>query len=724
MKKLLIACTLLCVGLFTGCANTKGNSGGGTATLQSISVGPASASVAAGLTTQLSATGNYSDGSTKDLSSAATWTASNGNATVSTSGVVTGVTAGTTIVKAASGNISGSDTVTVTSPTIVSLAVSPTNPSIAEGTSLQFTATGTFSDGSTGNATNQVTWTSSNTSVATIDVNGAQGLTKGLTAGTSTIKAASGSVNASTTLTVTGATLTSLVVTPATASIPLGSAQQFSATGTFNDGSTQNITNSVTWSSSNATNVSITVSGLATGKNLGSATITAASGAISNTATATVNADDLVSLSIVPGTATIAETTTLQYTALGKFTNGSTRNLTSSTTWTSDNTTAAKIGSTTGLAKGMAAGAANIGAAFGSLTASAVLTVTDATVTSISVTPAGATIAPSTQLSLNATGTFSDGSTQVITTNVTWASDNTAVATVGLAGQVTAVTHGTANISATFNGVTGSAPVTVSSVTLKSIVVTPTTAVIAPTTTQQYSATGTFSDGSTQVITGTVTWTSSNSSVGSINSFGLVTGQSAGQATITAKQGSISGTAAVSVESSQLTGVSVTPASASVAEQTGIQFTAIGTFGDGSTQNLTGSASWSSAPSSIATVGDSTLTKGLATGVSPGNATITALFAGQSGSAALKVTNATLTSITVTPANPSVAAGGSVQFTATGSFTDGSSENLTTQVTWSSSNVGAATVNASGLATTAASGTSTISATMLGVKGMTVLTVQ
>src|SRR5262249_19306367 len=161
--------------------------------------------------------------------------------------------------------------------------------------------------------------------------------------------------------------------------------------------------------------------------------------------------------------------------------------------------------------------------------------------------PAGTTIAPGTQLSLNATGTFSDGSTQVITSIVTWASDNTGVATVGVGGQVTAVAHGTAHISATLNSVTGSAPVTVSTVTLQSIAVTPATAVVAPTTTQQYTATGTFSDGSTQIITGTVTWSSSNLNVATVNTFGLVTGQAAGQATIKAVSGSINGTAAVVV---------------------------------------------------------------------------------------------------------------------------------------------------------------------------------
>src|SRR5262249_11209738 len=158
------------------------------------------------------------------------------------------------------------------------------------------------------------------------------------------IKAVAGSANASATLTVTNATLVSLAVTPANASIPLGSTQQFTATGTFSDSSTQDITGSVTWSSSASSIVGIAVTGLATGKNLGSATITATSGSVSNTASATVNADNLVSLSITPSNPTIAATTQQQFSAIGKFSNGATKNLTAQCTWTSDNTAAATIG--------------------------------------------------------------------------------------------------------------------------------------------------------------------------------------------------------------------------------------------------------------------------------------------------------------------------------------------------------------------------------------------
>ena len=84
----------------------------------------------------------------------------------------------------------------------------------------------------------------------------------------------------------------------------------------------------------------------------------------------------------------------------------------------------------------------------------------------------------------------------------------------------------------------------------------------------------------------------------------------------------------------------------------------------------------------------------------------------------------TLVSIAVTPANPTILAGNTQQFTATGNFSDGSAQNLTSLVTWNSSSTATATINSSGLATGVAGGTTTISATLGGVSGNTLLTVQ
>jgi len=169
--------------------------------LVSIAVTPANPSIAVGATEQFTATGTYNGGSTQNLTSTVTWGSSApGVATIATGGLAKGVKAGASTISATLGSITGSTTLTVTAPALVSIAVTPANPSIAVGTTQQFTATGTYSDGSTQNLTSTATWSSSASGVATIS---ATGLASAVKAGQTTIEAAVDTINGSTTLTVT-----------------------------------------------------------------------------------------------------------------------------------------------------------------------------------------------------------------------------------------------------------------------------------------------------------------------------------------------------------------------------------------------------------------------------------------------------------------------------------------------------------------------------------------
>jgi Bacterial Ig-like domain (group 2) len=177
-----------------------GTTTGGNPTLTSIQITPFSPTLSMGQVQQLSAIGSFSDGSTQDLTSSAGWGSANtGIASVSNSGLATAAGHGTTTVTASSGSITGSTPLTVEG-TLTSLQVTPTNDSITAGATQQYTATGTFSDGTTENLTSLVGWTSSNTAVATIN---ASGTTTAFTAGSATVTASSGGLTGSTTLTVT-----------------------------------------------------------------------------------------------------------------------------------------------------------------------------------------------------------------------------------------------------------------------------------------------------------------------------------------------------------------------------------------------------------------------------------------------------------------------------------------------------------------------------------------
>jgi uncharacterized protein YjdB len=177
---------------------------------------------------------------------------------------------------------SGSNPVT---PTLQSLAVTPASPTAVVSSTQQFKATGTYSNSTSQDLTTSVTWTSSNTGVATIV---ASGLATTVTEGSTTVTATLGSVAGHTTLIVAGATLVSIAVTPAAPTLACDISQQFTATGTFSDSSTQNLTSSVTWSSSDSAVALVNAAGVVATEAQGTATITATSGSVQGSTQVTV----------------------------------------------------------------------------------------------------------------------------------------------------------------------------------------------------------------------------------------------------------------------------------------------------------------------------------------------------------------------------------------------------------------------------------------------------
>ncbi len=177
----------------------------------------------------------------------------------------------------------------------------------------------------------------------------------------------------------------------------------------------------------------------------------------------------------------------------------------------------------------------------------------------------------------------------------------------------------------------------------------------------------------------------------------------------------------------KLLSIVVTPSNSVVAVGMSQQFSATGTFSDNTTSNLTTSVTWNSSAPSVATISNAAGTNGLATSVGTGTTTITATSGGISGAVTLTVTPATLVSLTVLPANPNIVLGTTQQFSATGTFSDSTTRDLTTSATWSSSAATVATVSnaagTNGLATSVGTGTTTITATSGGIPGATTLTV-
>ena len=268
---ILAVCGLLLIAVLAGC-------GGGGATpspaaLKSIAISPSSANIPRGGTQPFTATGTFSDNSTKDITATCVWMSSNtAVVTISSSGLATAVSSAgigqTANITCSQSGVSAATAsmVTVAAAALTSITVTGASSVNVGATTPAFTATGHFGDGTTLPLTNSTTpavgWSSSSTVNATVDVN--TGAATGVHSGTANIISTSGSIMGSAPLTVV-AVLSSIAVSPSAVNIPPGGSRNFTASATFNDGTMQAITNSCLWASSNTAEVTIVAStGVAT----------------------------------------------------------------------------------------------------------------------------------------------------------------------------------------------------------------------------------------------------------------------------------------------------------------------------------------------------------------------------------------------------------------------------------------------------------------------------
>ncbi|MBL0226049.1 MAG: Ig-like domain-containing protein [Geobacteraceae bacterium] len=272
-----------------------------TAKISTLTVSTLTPSVASGLTSQFKAQGNFDDSTVQDVTFDATWTATagTGNASISNDpasrGLAKGLAVGTATITAAFDTVSNSAQLTVLDPILQSMAVAPAGSSVDFFlATVPFTATGTFSDGSTKDITTSVIWSSSQTTVATIVVN--TGVATPTGAGTTTINVVSGNISGKTDLTVNTFSLSSptpsvtIKTTSPDNTIKLKVDAKSSVTGIQQD-----VTDKCTWSHDPTNTLIATVSDIIPNKGLviagtltGSTTVTATCGGVPLVFTITV----------------------------------------------------------------------------------------------------------------------------------------------------------------------------------------------------------------------------------------------------------------------------------------------------------------------------------------------------------------------------------------------------------------------------------------------------
>ena len=418
-----------------------------------VQVTPAAVSVRVGSTAPLAVRTFDSEG--QELTGrTVTWSTGNaGAATVNGQGTVLGVSAGTATITATSEGRSGAAVVTVTAVPVATVVLSPALDTVQVGDTRQLAASARDAAGNTLPG-RTFTWNSTDTRVATVS---STGLVTAVGPGTTTVRATSEAQVGNATIVVRERPVAQVALSPAIGSVVTGGTLQLTARTT--DAAGNLLTGRVvTYASSNTMLATVDANGLVTARAPGTVTITATSEGRIGTAFVRVDPVPVAVVDVAPSNATVSTGSTVQLVATPRSAAGVT--LTGrQTAWRSGAPSIASV-STTGLVTGLTPGTAVVIADIEGVTGSSTVTVRVPAVASVVVTPSTATLSPQEAVQLSAT--TRDGLGNALAgRNITWTSSDDSIAFVTSSGSVLAFRAGVAIITATSEGVSGTARITV-----------------------------------------------------------------------------------------------------------------------------------------------------------------------------------------------------------------------------------------------------------------------
>lgn len=656
----------------------------------------------------LNAIATYADNTSFDISNYVNWTSTDANVVSVDSATANMHNRGSAEVSAHFQNEeSNIIPFNVSQADLVSIHITPKNSSSAANSHRQFKAIATYADKTVQNITQHASWSTQNSNIATIKAGKAETLAQGQTQ----ITASFNGVSSSASLAVTDAKLVSLQVTPTEHTLNVGEDIFYKAKAVYDDGSTDDVSQYVVWKSSAPENHQI-VAAYIRPTTVGQSNITAHfQGINSNNSKLTVVDNQLVELQITPTSISLAQGTQTDMTVMAIYDDGSTKDITEKTTWISTQPDIAYIKH--GHISANNVGEATINAVFNNTQSnSASIKVIAPTIEALQITPALESIQVEGQIDYQANATFRDGNetiTQDVTHLVAWKTQNTETALISDSKAI-GVAQGNTKIIATLNNISQEANLLINNKAITSLQVTPARQTLPVGFVQQYNATAIFDDGSSEDVTQWVNWRTSDSNVATLYS-GEVEAVIAGSVTISAEyQGKTSNNASLTVEDVYLQTIKVTPAQQSIPAGTSQDYSALGIYSDNSTQDISEQVNWSSSNTDIATIVYQNnmlnlsnllqeephffnFAKAQANSNEVGSTQIIAKLDGvESNHAQLDVLSAQLENLQITPQNLSLAKGSSIQYHVIAHYSDGSSSDVTENVSWINSSPHIATV--------------------------------
>jgi uncharacterized protein YjdB len=466
------------------------------------------------------------------------WTVQNPDvASVSSAGVVTAMSVGSTQVAANALGKSGIATITVAQTPVASVVVVPARVDAGVGTKTQLTATALDAAQNT-LAGRAVIWTTSNGSVAKVD---GSGMVTTVGVGSATITATAEGKSGSSQVSVSAGAVASVVVSPNPVPLNFGGTQQLTVTakdanGTLITGRT------VSWTTADAQVATVSSSGVVTAKGPGSTSITGTVDGVSGSTRVDVTLIPVANVLVTPNPLNLPVGQQGQLTAVLTDVGGGT--LTGRLiSWTSSDNAIATVSN--GLVTAVKKGKATITATSEGIKGTTLVSVGPAPVKNVSVSPGSTTMLAGTSTQLTATVIDVNDAT-VSNPTVTWNTSDAQVAGVSGNGTVTTLKAGTATITATSDGISGTASITVTPAAAASVTVTPKLATLVKG--QSIQLTATVLDKYGNVVAGApVTWSTSSGRTASVSTTGKVTGKRGGIVTIKATSSGTSDSALITV---------------------------------------------------------------------------------------------------------------------------------------------------------------------------------
>jgi len=677
--------------------------------LESIKITPLSSAVFENDRIQLKVEGFYTNNAIKNLTNEVIWSSENpsiisvSNA-INREGILLGLSTGFSTITATLGGYTDTLEIEVVNAELSDIEINLKPVTLSKSTYVNLTAIGIYSDNTRKDVTKEVSWSSDNSSIVTID-NAAtiSGRAFAKSVGSAKITAQLNDKSDATQITVNESTLVELIIEPNNLELYPNAKQQLNAIGVFSDGSKQNLNSQVIWQSWD-TSIAL-VSNLIGSEGLinclraGQTTISASLNNLTSTTTLNSVDKQIVKIILEADSTQLAKGTQLNINAIALFSDNSSAAIMHDIIYESSDDFGLRVSNATnslGKIFGHIPGIYTVSAFSHNINAQPInITVTDATLGRIDISPKNQTLPIDTKLNLTATGIFSDNTQQNLTSQVIWKSNNASAAHVSNAenfsGQLTTFFEGNVEISATTSiqseiPISGKLSISVVQSTIKNIQLTAENrdTLIPLGFSNKITATGNFSDSTTRDITHQADWQSLSPDICTFsdvtNNPGIVSTRAIGECRVSATLGSQSNIFAFDVTNAQLTSIKFSKENITLPIGFSEKLIVLGTFSDDSQRDITSEVILLTDNTDVININNKTAS---VKALSNGEAIVTTNYDELHTEINISTTDATLNFITLEADLSLFYKGRFNKITATATFSDNSTQDISDQVLWS-----------------------------------------